>query len=205
MIGAYQNGVMYACIAVLAVIASVSMWWLIRLTLRFARASLRPSEVAVFSVIAGFCCWAAQKHTVLYPRTDPTTTYLIDNGSYVDSDTDTVHIDFRRIIVPDSAMVYVDRIQIGDESGIWSTEYSSTFSDLVLPLEIYVANATNYRWMVYTDWTPGPAVQTNGVWHANWGIDRKKRRYLIPLRTAVRVDGDTIATPKSKEDSHANQ
>lgn len=97
--------------------------------------------------------------------------------------------------------IYVDRIQDGDESGIWTTEYESTIADLVLPLEIHIANATNYRWMVYTDWTPGPTVQTNGVWHANWALDRRARRYIIPLRTAVRVDGATIATPKSKEDS----
>lgn len=196
-----QNWIMLACLLSLAVVGCLSI------SPKISAAIRRIFSQRVFIVmIAGLTIYAGGKHmSVLYPRTDPTTAYLIDNGSYVDSDTDIVHIDFRRIIVPDSAKVFVDRIQDGDESGIWTTEYESTFADLVLPLEIHIANATNYRWMVYTDWTPGPAVQTNGVWHANWALDRKARRYLIPLRTAVRVDGETIATPKSKEDANDAQ
>lgn len=189
-----QGWITLACLLSLAVVVLMSVSPKI---VRNLRRLLTHRGVAVLAV--GLALFGGAKHvSVLFPRTDPTTAYLIDNGSYVDSDTDIVHIDFRRIIVPDSARVYVDRIQDGDESGIWTTEYESTFADLVLPLEIQIANATNYRWMVYTDWTPGPAVQTNGVWHANWALDRKTRRYIIPLRTAVRVDGETIATPKVK-------
>ena len=192
-----QGWIMLACLLSLAVVGLMSVSPKL---VRNLRRLLTHRGVAALAV--GLALFGGAKHvSVLFPRTDPTTAYLIDNGSYVDSDTDIVHIDFRRIIVPDSARIYVDRIQDGDESGIWTTEYESTFADLVLPLEIHIANATNYRWMVYTDWTPGPAVQTNGVWHANWALDRRARRYIIPLRTAVRVDGATIATPKSKEDS----
>lgn len=192
-----KGWIMLACLLSLAVVALMSVSPKIGRNLRRLLTHRGVAALAVALTLFG----GAKHVSVLFPRTDPATAYLIDNGSYVDSDTDTVHIDFRRIIVPDSARVYVDRIPNGDESGIWTTAYESTIADLVLPLEIHIANATNYRWMVYTDWTPGPTVQTNGVWHANWALDRRARRYIIPLRTAVRVDGATIATPKSKEDS----
>ena len=196
-----QTGVMYVGIAMLTCLVCYAIAWYCRRAFAAAARALRPAELAVFAALACFLTWAAQKHLVSYPRTDPTTAYLTDAGSWVDSDTDIVHIDFRRIIVPDSAMLYVDRLCLteGDES--WENVFAATFGETPLPLEITCQNATNYRWIVYTDWTPGPSVQTNGVWHANWGLDRRSRRYLIPLRTAVRIDGETIATPKSKEDA----
>ena len=198
----FQAGVMYVGIAMLTCLVCYAIAWYCRRAFAAAARALRPAEMAVFAVLACFLTWAAQKHLVSYPSTDPTTAYLTDAGSWVDSDTDIVHIDFRRIIVPDSAMLYVDRLCLteGDES--WENVFSATFGETPLPLEITFQNATNYRWIVYTDWTPGPAVQTNGVWHANWGLDRRTRKFLIPLRTAVRIDGETIATPKSKEDAN---
>ena len=197
----FQAGVMYVGIAMLTCLVCYAIAWYCRRAFAAASRALRPAELAVFAALACFLTWAAQKHLVSYPRTDPTTAYLTDAGSWVDSDTDVVHIDFRRIIVPDSAMLYVDRLCLteGDES--WENVFAATFGETPLPLEITFQNATNYRWIVYTDWTPGPSVQTNGVWHANWGLDRRTRKFLIPLRTAVRIDGKTIATPKSKEDA----
>lgn len=200
MIGAYQTGVMYACISVLAVIATVATWWLVRRALRIARASLRPAEVAVFAVLAGVCCWAAQKRLVSFPRTDPAQAYLVDRGSYVDSETGVVHIDFDRIIVPDSAMMFIDRRR-REDGAEWVNMVSETFADVPLPYETSFEDAADWEYVVYTDWTPGPSVQTNGVWHAMWGRDRKSGRHAIPVRTAVRVDGRTIATPKSREDA----
>ena len=196
-----QTGVMYVGIAMLTSIVCYAIAWYCRRAFAAVARALRPSELAVFAALACFLTWAAQKHLVSYPRTDPTTAYLTDAGSWVDSDTDVVHIDFRRIIVPDSAMLYVDRLCLTEDDESWENVFAATFGETPLPLEITCQNATNYRWIVYTDWTPGPAVQTNGVWHANWGLDRRSRRYLIPLRTAVRIDGETIATPKSKEDA----
>ena len=200
MIGAYQTGVMYACVAALAVVAAVALWWLVGRALRVARAALRPAEVAVFAVLAGVCCWAAQKRLVSFPRTDPTQAYLVDRGSYVDSETGVVHIDFDRIIVPDSAMMFIDRRR-REDGAEWENMVSETFADVQLPYETSFPDAADWEYVVYTDWTPGPSVQTNGVWHAMWGRDRKSGRHAIPVRTAVRVDGRTIATPKSREDA----
>ena len=195
---------MYVGIALLTCLVCYAIAWYCRRAFAAAAGALRPADLTVFAALSCFLSWAAQKHLVSYPRTDPTTEYLTDAGSWVDSDTDIVHIDFRRIIVPDSAMLYVDRLFLTEGNESWENVFAATFGETPLPLEITCQNATNYRWIVYTDWTPGPAVQTNGVWHANWGLDRRSRRYLIPLRTAVRIDGETIATPKSKEDANAN-
>lgn len=189
----------------LALVGVAVCAFLVRKAFLAVRRSMTGRELAVFAILACVCTFAAQKRLVSYPRTDPTTSYLTDVDSYVDSETSVVHLDFRRIIVPDTAAVYIDRHPIGDESNIWENEITSTFGEMSLPYEFHSENATNYQWIVYTDWTPGPAVQTNGVWHANWGLDRRARRYLIPLRTAVRVDGTTIATPKSKDDSNENR
>lgn len=200
MIALYQSGVMYACFAVLAVIAAVAMWWIVVRALRVSVAALRPAEVAVFAVLAGVCCWAAQKRLVSFPRTDPEQAYLVDRGSYVDDETSTVHIDFERIIAPDAAVLYVDRRQ-RREGAEWENYLTTTLGEFRPPVDIEVPNATNYNWIVYTDWTPGPSVVTNGVWQAMWGRDQRSGRHAIPIRTAVRVDGRTIATPKSKEDA----
>ena len=200
MIALYQSGVMYACFAVLAVIAAVATWWIVGRALRVSVAALRPAEVAVFAVLAGVCCWAAQKRLVSFPRTDPEQAYLVDRGSYVDDETSTVHIDFERIIAPDAAVLYVDRRQ-RREGAEWENYLTTTLGEFRPPVDIEVPNATNYNWIVYTDWTPGPSVVTNGVWHAMWGRDRRSGRHAIPIRTAVRVDGRTIATPKSREDA----
>lgn len=188
-------------LALCVVVAVVVVGWALWRAAKVVRRALTIGEMSALALLACVCTYAAQKRIVSYPRTDPTQAYLTDNGSYVDSDTSVVHIDFNRIIAPDSAPVYIDRLQDGDETGTWVNQVSATFGTLALPYEFTFANATNYKWIVYTTWTPGPTVQTNGVWHCYWGTDKDRHELLIPVRTAVRVDGETIATPKSKENA----
>ena len=199
----FQGVVMYGCIALLLVLACIALVCVCRRALVIARRVLGPGELVAFVLAAGVCCWAAQKKLVRFPRTDPTQSYLTDAGSWVDSETDVVHINFNRIIVPDSANLYVDRLERTDGAE-FVNHLTTTIGEARPPIEFTYPNATNFEWIVYTDWTPGPTVQTNGVWHANWGMDTR-RRFIIPVRTAVRVDGETIATPKSKEDANEHQ
>ena len=166
------------------------------------RTVLTRKELIAFALIGGVCCWAAQKRLITFPYTDPTQHYLTDDGSYVDTDTDTVHINFNRIIAPSSAKVYIDYCERGTNNTLgvdanWQHKLVSTFGELQLPYEFTHPNATNYAWIVYTDWIPPSAVETNGVWHALWGKDVAKRN-IIPVRTVVKLDNDVIATPKSK-------
>lgn len=193
----YQTILLYLGVATLGIVALFGLAYLFRDAIRAIRESLSYKEIIALSLIAIFCTYAAQKRLVTFPRTDPTQSYLIDNGSYVDTDTDVVHINFRRLIVPDNATMYIDRIDRSSSSSEWENQITSTFGEITLPLEFTYENATNYRWIVYTDWTPGPTVQTNGVWHANWGRDSQKR-FIIPVRTEIRTDGVIIASPKSR-------
>ncbi len=141
---------------------------------------------------------------ITYPKTDNEIAYLTDAGSYVTNDA--VHVAFTRLpMVPSSASFYLDYCALDgtNEQGVatnWVNALAATFADLSVPFDFAFAAATNYNWMAYTDWTPGPAVQTNGVWHAYWGVDKKEGHYFIPVRTCVRDGGEVIATPKSKWD-----
>ena len=195
----YQRVLVIGCGLSLVALSVVVLLHLCGSSLRAVIRALTGRELMLFAVLASICTWAAQKSRVTFPRTDPDQTYLTDRGSWVDGDL--VHIDFSRIIVPDSATMFVDRIDRSDPSAGWVNVHASPFGSVELPLEFVYPSATNYEWAVYTDWTPGPTVQTNGVWHAMWGRDRVRGAYIIPLRTAVRVDGETIATPKSKEEA----
>lgn len=163
---------------------------------RFPRAS-----TCVMACVAIVCTVCARKGRITYPAVYPEQAYLADSGSFVTNDF--VHVDFARIIVPTSAPLYIDRRRVADEGddSAWISHVETTFGQFAVPQDIQFSNATNWDWMVYTTWTPGPSVLTNGVWHAMWGKDQKQHRHLIPLRTCVRVDGQVIATPKSKEDN----
>lgn len=173
----------------------------------------RTSRVnrAAFVVVCLFVAlYGGAKHAtgkITFPRTDPSVDYLIDKGSYVTNDF--VHVAFERVAtVPSSAMFYLDSCGLAETNaqGVatnWVTRKSASFADLSVPFDFACENATNYNWVAYTDWTPGPAVLTNGVWHAYWGVDRKSGTRFIPVRTCVRENGVVIATPKSKWDAEA--
>lgn len=200
IIDIYQRALVIGCASAIAVLALIALFHVFGQSLHAVRKALPGSALIVFGILAGICCWAAQKRLVSFPRTDPTQAYLVDRGSYVDSETGFIHIDFDRIIVPDTALMIIDRRR-REEGAEWENMVAEQFRDVPLPYETSLADAADWEYIVYTDWTPGPSVQTNGVWHAMWGRDRVRGAYIIPLRTAVRVDGATIATPKSKEDA----
>ena len=164
------------------------------------------ARAAFCGAVVVACLFGGAKHKtggITYPKTDTDVAYLVDAGSYVTNDA--VHVAFTRVIVPDTATFYLDycALDATNAQGVatnWVNAKTATFADLTVPFDFAFAAATNYNWMAYTDWTPGPAVQTNGVWHAYWGIDKKEGRYFIPVRTCVRDGSSVIATPKSKWD-----
>lgn len=199
MIDAIHTVILWACLAFLAVIATIYAYHAATRVWRVLRGSLRGWHLFAFAVVACVCTIYARKGRVTFPRTDPTVSYLVDRGSYVTNDL--VHIEFTRTIVPDSATMFVDYRPVESTNDAdWVTHSSRTFAEWSPPLEIAFDNATNYDWVVYTDWTPGQTVRTNGVWQAVWGQSTNKV-FILPLRTAVRVNGNVIATPKSKEDA----
>lgn len=164
-------------------------------------ASVSTWRTAFFAVFVGaFIFYGATKGTISFPYTDFEKRYLFDNGSYVTNDF--IHVNFTRIIAPSSADFHIDYRQTGstnDEE--WATLVDTTFGEFTVPQDIPFPMATNFDFAAYTTWTPGAAVQTNGVWHSYWGLDHKLHFHMIPVRTAIRLDGTTIATPKSREDA----
>ena len=191
--------------ALLLTFAVLAAAWLLLAAGRvLGRASARTAHLALFALAgAAATIYGGGKGrvgTVSFPRTDPQVAYLADAGSYVTNDF--VHVSFTRVVVPDSAGLFIDRREVSSTNDAdWVTHLATTFAQFQVPQDVPFTAATNWNWAVYTDWTPGPAVETNGVWHAMFGLDRKTGRHVIPVRACIRVDADVIATPKSKEDN----
>ena len=130
---------------------------------------------------------------VSYPRTESGTAYLTDNGSSVTNDA--VVLNFTRSsLVPDDAWLFLDACPLSvtnaaDVAANCVTVYSNQFSDIELPLTVAYENATNFNWIAYTDWTPGPVVHTNGVVNVAWlkakGEMPPSAIRVVPLRTDV--------------------
>lgn len=151
--------------------------------------------------IALFLHGATKRGTVSYPATELGRAYLQDRGSYVTNDW--VHINFERRIVPETANVYLDRRALDQTNDTdWVTHIASTFAEFTVPTNVPFANASNYNWIVYTDWVPPPTVLTNGVLHVNWGKSLKDVEFRragmavgIPLQSTVWVNGVMVGTP----------
>ena len=126
-----------------------------------------------------------------------------EDKSYVTNDY--VHISFERRIIPDEASVFVDyRPADSTNDSDWVTLVQSTFAAFPNPTNIPFANAVSNSWHVYSDWTPGPSVQTNGILHADWGKSRRdaaeRARGLavgIPVQTRVALDGKSLPNQPS--------
>lgn len=192
MLGLAAIGVAVALRRLLAPMAS--------LALKFVRAGVwRASFLAVF--VCAFVFYGATKGHVSFPYTDFEKRYIVDRGSYVTNDF--VHVDFTRVLAPSTADLHIDYRQWESTNDAeWVSFVDTTFAEFQVPQDLPFQNATNFNFAVYTTWTPGAAVQTNGVWHSYWGLDKKLHFHMIPVRTAVRVDDEIIATPKSKEQNH---
>lgn len=164
---------------------------------------LRRVRKLFFFAVAGLALYAGAKRsgTITYPDIGGVN-YLINRGSYITNDY--VHIDFTTVAIPSSANLYIARKQLDVAEAQWVEHLETTIADFNPPQDLQFANATNYDWMVFSDWTPGPAVETNGVWHCYWGLDQQLHEKLIPLRTCITVNGDVIATPKSKAEHLKN-
>ena len=161
---------------------------------------LKKARKIFFFAVAGLALYAGAKRSgiVTYPAVGDVS-YLIDRGSFVTNDF--VHVDFSTVVIPSSANLYIYYRALASTNVTDWTEYlATTIGEFDPPQDIVYPAATNFNWMVFSDWTPGPAVETNGVWHAYWGIDQQRHEKLIPIRTAVRVNSTIIATPKSKSD-----
>ena len=130
---------------------------------------------------------------ITYPRTDPETWYLLDNGSYVTNDA--VHVAFaRNPILPASANIFIEGLELSyTNANDWAEHsflaYSNTLGNVSSPFDLSFPAATNYNWIAYTDWTPPPTTHTNGVAYAAWqrSIDGATNR-IATVKTGIYID-----------------
>lgn len=141
--------------------------------------------------------------TITFPRTNADMQYLINRGSYVTNDY--IHVDFTTIVVPSSANLYgaYRQLDLTNDTD-WVEFVATTIEQFNPPQDIQFASATNYNFVFYTDWSPQPAVHTNGVLTVGWGKKQPSNSIVIevekldalPIRTSVIYDGKKIATPE---------
>lgn len=138
---------------------------------------------------------------VRFPPTEAGVQYLVDRGSYVTNDF--VHLDWTRRIVPDDAALVVERRPVASTNAAdWASFLETTFAAFSVPTNLPCAGATNWAWQVFADWTPPPAVQTNGVLHALWGVSLRDAAFRaaglavgVPAQSTAWGDGALLGTP----------
>ena len=151
--------------------------------------------------VAGMIVYGSTKARVTYPMTEAGRAYLVDRGSYVTNDF--VHIDFERRIVPDDAALVIERRGVDSTNDTdWAEFLRTTFAAFAVPTDLPCAGATNWMWIVYADWAPGPSVHTNGILEAKWGVSARDAAHRaerlavgVPAQTTVWADGEMLGTP----------
>ena len=120
------------------------------------------------------------------------TVYLIDNGSYVSNNT--VHVDFVTRLLPDSAFIYLDYVPKGSENNpnAYTTYLARHSSQFPRIMDIEFENAISNRWVIYTTYTPGPVVHTNGVAVAEFLKAQKYDNVAVPKRSTIWQDGKML-------------
>jgi len=165
--------------------------------------AMRYALLAPF--VVGMVIYGGSKRaSVLFPRTEAGRAYLIDRGSYVTNDY--VRIDFERRIVPDDAALVIERREVASTNDLeWAEYLRATFAAFSVPTNLPCANATNWNWIVYADWTPPPSVHTNGILEVKWGTSRNDAAHRarglavgIPAQTGIVLGGDRLAVPDSR-------
>ena len=141
---------------------------------------------------------AAEKSTtrpVSFPYVDVEQRYLFDYGSIVSNDH--VHVNFTSsVVLPSSAMIYLDYFPDGDSNLPAITYTNATLATFPRPLDFDFPNAVSNAWFCYTTWTPGPSAQTNGIAQIMWqrpSID-EANNIAAMLNTAIYTNNTKVTT-----------
>ena len=120
------------------------------------------------------------------------TVYLIDNGSYVSNNL--VHISFVTRLLPDSAMIFLDYIPKDAEPNAenYSTFKAMTSAEWPRDVDFEFEGARSNKWVMYTTYTPGPVVHTNGVAVAEFLKAQKYDNVAVPKRSTIWQDGKML-------------
>lgn len=160
----------------------------------------RWSKVLLLVAVCGIAHYGATKNAgimsrVIFHYTDAETRYIVDNGSFVTNGY--IHIDFTRYVAPGSAELRIDYYPLdtpNDEiDDVAENLVTTTFDDFPVPADVAFENATNYHFVVYTTWTPGPSVHTNGVLQLNGRQDMGGKGFFVPSRTGIYENAAKLA------------
>ena len=177
--------------------ASFLALWLVGLVVLHGWRQLRRQGIMFTLIAAGFLYSAANKpdnptRPVSFPYVDVEQRYLFNNGSVVSNNH--VHVDFTAsVVLPSSAMIYLDYITPG-ESAITYT--NATLATFPRPLDFDFPNAVSNAWFCYTTWTPGPSVQTNGIAQISWQLPSidEANNIAAMLNTAIYTNNTKVIT-----------
>ena len=191
----WQNGVMWACLGMLGVMAvgiilygfglawgKVREWWSLPLIERVL--------AGVF--VVGFAYYGSTKHGAPSVRWDDG---LADNGTLITNDTVSVRWTYPGI--PSASSVFIDYREAG------STNKWLNLAETLASAQEWtgtLGNATNYDYWVYSTYVPPVPVHTNGVW-VGQAYETKARvgaKSFLILNGKVQEHGRTIATPAAK-------
>lgn len=193
----FDRIILYLCLVLLLLIPTVyiAVWAWKNLVEKIGRLGS-----LIFLVVSCLMVFAAHpsareknnEQRVQFWSASADTVYLIDNGSYVTSNK--VHIAFATRLLPDSAMIFLDYIPKGTEP---TAENFRTFQAMPAAewprnVDFDFDNATDYKWVMYTTYTPGPAVHTNGVAVAEFLKAPKYDNVAAPKRSTIWKDGKQV-------------
>ena len=201
---AIQQWLAVGCVEALVAFVVALALWLVCRSARTAmrRARITPLMAVLTAAFVGALAYYGGSKSISFPRTNAEMALLANDGtSYVSNDVVRVGY-FRHRILPDSADLNVWRRENGSTNDDeWVAQYVSTVGASPSPVLIDFPAATNFDWIVFTTWQPGPSVQTNGVLHSAWrGVPGplNVRIFGVPIRTHVIEDGNLIAPPKKQ-------
>lgn len=178
----YANIDAYCVAAILAVAMAVAL----PTTTVFNYRNFRRHGILFVLIAFGFLTSMATKWTF--------DTGLHNNGSYATNDT--VHAAWTRdMTVPAASDLYVDYRLSTDTNGLWQTLIHTTAG--ALTADATFANATNYDYFVWADYTPPTPIHTNGVWMCYGGVTKDGKKYLT-VKGEIYDHGKKIATPERK-------
>lgn len=158
VIQAIQTVILWACAAVLVLIASVVILAGMGKAAMNAKRRLKGAS-AMFLLLAVSCLLFARKGRVTV--SDP---YIVDAGSYLTNDVAHVAIAKRTLLLPDDTeiLVYARQVDLTNATDWVRLDPHLTFADH--PHDYALPLATNHDVIVAANFAPAPTVHTNGVW-----------------------------------------
>ena len=154
----------------------------------------------IFLLVSGFMVFGTfppekeknKNEKVQFWSASTDTVYLIDCGSYVSNNL--VHIEFETRLLPDSAMIFLDYIPKDAEPNAsnYSTFKAMTSAEWPRKVDFDFECATSNKWVMYTTYTPGPVVHTNGVAVAEFIKAQKYDNVAVPKRSTIWEDGKML-------------